>query len=196
MVNAAKRRAHELGLANVEFHQMDAEQIELADDSVDGVLCAFGYMLMPDVEAAFAETRRVLRSGGRLSFAVWGDGARNAWAAVAGAALMEHGHIQPPPPGAPGPFTMALPGRIAALLDGAGFGEPRIEEVDIAWRLEDIDAYEQFLRQFSASMSQALEGLDPEAHSQVRASIERNAEPFRSGGGYLLPGVALTVLAS
>jgi hypothetical protein len=91
---------------------------------------------------------------------------------------------------------MALPGRIAALLDGAGFGEPRIEEVDIAWRLEDIDAYEQFLRQFSASMSQALVGLDPEAYSKVRASIERNAEPFRSGGGYLFPGVALTVLAT
>jgi SAM-dependent methyltransferase len=44
---------------------MHAERIELDADSVDGVLCRFGYMLMADPEAALSETRRVLRPGGR-----------------------------------------------------------------------------------------------------------------------------------
>jgi hypothetical protein len=91
---------------------------------------------------------------------------------------------------------MADRGRIAALLAGAGFGTPRIEEVGVAWTLADIDAYEQFLRQFSASVSQVLAELEGDAYSKVRASMERNAEPFRSGDGYVLPGVALTVLAT
>jgi len=42
MVDAARRRAEELGSPNVEFRTMDAERIDLADDSVDGVLCRWG----------------------------------------------------------------------------------------------------------------------------------------------------------
>ena len=72
MVEAARRRGTELGLENVEYLVMDAERIELDADSVDGVLCRFGYMLMADQAAALAETRRVLRAGGRLALAVWG----------------------------------------------------------------------------------------------------------------------------
>ena len=68
MVEAAERRAAELGLGleNVECRFLDAEQLDLPDDLADGVLCRWGYMLMSDLQAAFAETRRVLRPGGRL----------------------------------------------------------------------------------------------------------------------------------
>jgi ubiquinone/menaquinone biosynthesis C-methylase UbiE len=47
MVAAARRRGAERGLGNVESRVMDAERIELEADSVDGVLCRFGYMLWP-----------------------------------------------------------------------------------------------------------------------------------------------------
>src|SRR3954447_10885694 len=39
MVGAARRRAGELGVSNVEFRTMDAERMELEDDSIDGVVC-------------------------------------------------------------------------------------------------------------------------------------------------------------
>ena len=64
MVDVARRRGAELGLGNVDYRVMDAERIELDADSVDGVICRFAYMLMPDPAAALAETRRVLRPGG------------------------------------------------------------------------------------------------------------------------------------
>ena len=67
MLEAARRRGEEIGATNVDFEVMDAEDTGLEDDSVDGVLCRFGYMLMADPAAALAETRRVLRPGGRLS---------------------------------------------------------------------------------------------------------------------------------
>jgi ubiquinone/menaquinone biosynthesis C-methylase UbiE len=71
MVAAARRESERLGLANVEHREMDAERMDLDDDSVDGVLCRWGYMLMSDPATALAETRRVLRDGGRLSLSVW-----------------------------------------------------------------------------------------------------------------------------
>ena len=73
MLDAARRRGAERGVGNVEYRVIDAERIELDDDSVDHVLCRFGYMLMADPAAALAETRRVLRPGGRLALAVWVD---------------------------------------------------------------------------------------------------------------------------
>ena len=50
-----------MGVHNAEFRVLDAERMDLETDSVDGVLCRWGYMLMSDPAAAFAETRRVLR---------------------------------------------------------------------------------------------------------------------------------------
>jgi ubiquinone/menaquinone biosynthesis C-methylase UbiE len=72
MVAVARRRAAELGLGNVGFRVIDAGRTGLGTHSVDGVLCRFGYMLMADPAAALAESRRVLRPGGRLVLAVWG----------------------------------------------------------------------------------------------------------------------------
>jgi SAM-dependent methyltransferase len=55
MLDAARRRGTELGVKNVEYRVIDAERIKLDADSVDGVLCRFGYMLMADPAAALAE---------------------------------------------------------------------------------------------------------------------------------------------
>ena len=60
MLVAARRRAAGVGLENAEFRVMDAQKLDLADESVDGVLCRWGYMLVEEPARAFAETRRVL----------------------------------------------------------------------------------------------------------------------------------------
>src|SRR5262245_18771761 len=51
--------------------------------------------------AALAETRRVLRPGGRLVLSVWGAPERNPWATIGAMTLVERGHIPPPEPGHP-----------------------------------------------------------------------------------------------
>src|SRR5215210_289217 len=73
MVESATRRATELGPDNVVCRVMDAEEMDLPDDCVDGVVCRWRYMLMADPGEALIETRRVLREGGRLAFSVWGE---------------------------------------------------------------------------------------------------------------------------
>jgi SAM-dependent methyltransferase len=97
MVAAAGRASGRLGLVNVEHHEMDAERMDLGDDSADGVLCRWGYMLMADTATALAD-RRVLRHGGRLSLSVWGAVERNPWATLPAKALMEHTGASSPNP--------------------------------------------------------------------------------------------------
>ncbi len=55
------------------------------------MLCRWGYMLMADPAAALAETRRVLRPGGRLALAVWDSIERNPWASLPGRSWLRTG---------------------------------------------------------------------------------------------------------
>jgi SAM-dependent methyltransferase len=196
MVEAARQRGKELGLTNVEHRVMDAESMNLEDDSVDGVLCRWGYMLMADPPAAFAETRRVLRDGGRLCFSVWTEAERNPFAAVPGAVLVAHGHMPPPEPGAPGIFALADPERVGALVTGAGFEQPEIEEVPVEWRFGDFDEYWGFIVEISGSAAQIIRGLPEDEQRAVREQVEASAQGFRANDAYVLPGVALNVVTS
>lgn len=54
--------------SRVRFEQADAMALPFVDGSFDAVLCQFGVMFFPDTEAAFRETLRVLKSGGRFVF--------------------------------------------------------------------------------------------------------------------------------
>ena len=45
MVNAARRRAEEMSIQNTKFRVLDAERMDLETDSVDRILCRWGYML-------------------------------------------------------------------------------------------------------------------------------------------------------
>jgi len=195
MVEMARRRGSDLGLENVEVRVMDAEQIDLEDSSVDGVLCQSGYMLMADVEAALAETRRVLRPGGRLALSVWGAPERNPWASIGARILIERGHMPPPEPGAPGVFSMASEERTRALLEGAGFADIRTDEVDVRFPFRDVDEYVRWAIDMAGPIAMVISGLSEDERQAVKAQLEPAFAPFLVDGGYELPGVALCAVA-
>ena len=195
MVEVGRRRAAELGLTNVEHRMLDAERIELEDDSVDGVLCRFGYMLLADPAAALAETRRVLRPGGRLALAVWREAARNPWVAISGRMFVERGLVTPPEPGAPGMFTMASDARMRELLEGAGFAVERLEEVPVRFRYTDVEEYVTTSRDMGGMFSRVWREAAEDEREAMTAQLAEAFAPFAVDGGYELPGVALAVAA-
>jgi SAM-dependent methyltransferase len=196
MVEVARRRGTELGLGNVDYRVIDAERIELDSGSVDGVLCQSTYMLTADPAAALAETRRVLRPGGRLALSVWGAPDRNPWASIGGMILVERGHLPPPEPEAPGVFSMASEERTRALLDGAGFSSVRTEEVPLRFAFRALDDYEQWVTDVAGPFAIVVRGLPNDEREVLRARLEEAFVPFAGDGGYELPGVALCAVAS
>jgi SAM-dependent methyltransferase len=196
MLDAARRRGAELGAQNVEYRITDAERIELDADSVDGVLCRFGYMLMADPAAALCETRRVLRPGGRLALAVWGSPERNPFFGIIGITLGRRGHIPPlEPPPAPGIFSMASAERTAGLLESAGFSEVRTEEVPVSFVLPDADGYLSLIADTAGPVALAMRGLSDADRADVKAEVEDSVGRFAVGDGYELPGIALCAVA-
>jgi ubiquinone/menaquinone biosynthesis C-methylase UbiE len=196
MVEVARRRAAELGLENVEHRAMDAENIDLADDSVDGVLCRFGYMLMPDPAAALSETRRVLRPGGHLALAVWSLPERNPWLSIAGRMFVQRGYVPPPEPGAPSVFEMANEDHTRGLLQDAGFTDVRIEEVPVRFVYRDVDDYVATANDTGGMFATVWRETSEEEHQAIKAQLEEKFAPFTVDGGYELPGVALVAVAS
>jgi SAM-dependent methyltransferase len=195
MVEVARAAAESRGLGQVECRVLDAERMDLDDSSVDGVLCRFGYMLMADPAAALAETRRVLRDGGRLSFAVWAAPDRNLWAAIPGLTMIELGHLPPPEPGAPGIFAMADPDRIRELVTGAGFGEPQVEEVRIEWGYSDPDVHWDKTLALAAPIAEALNSLSTDGQAEVRNTVRERVTERLAESDTSLDGVAFAVLA-
>jgi len=60
MLDAARRRAAELGLEDVSFAVEDAAALTFDDDAFDGILCRWGLMLVPAMGHAAAEMARVM----------------------------------------------------------------------------------------------------------------------------------------
>jgi SAM-dependent methyltransferase len=196
MLEIARRRGEELGLTNVEFRELDAEALHLDDDSVDAVVCRFGYMLMPNPAIALTETRRVLRAGGRLAFAVWASGDRNPWISGAGRILVAHGHMPPPERGEPGMFVLANEKELRALVEDAGFANVRTENVPVHNHYHDVDEYVRRSTEMGGMFSRAWAAAPEDERRAMTEELGEAFEPFAVDGGYELPGLALCVLAS
>jgi ubiquinone/menaquinone biosynthesis C-methylase UbiE len=196
MVEAARRRAQELGVSNAEFRTLDAERMGLDDGSVDGVLCRWGYMLMADPTAALAETRRVLGDGGRVALSVWGDPQQNPWASIPARAILDQTGAEPPDPLAPGVFAMASEERTRELLAAAGLEPQRMETVEMVWSFESLADYWHYLTDLKGAIAMVVRALPEGEQTALTAEIERRLEPYAEDGGYRLPGMCLNVLAA
>lgn len=196
MVEAAARHADEIGLENVECRVLDAERLDLPDDAIDGALCRWGYMLLSDPEAAFAETRRVLRPGGRLSCAVFGSPEQNPWVALPSGVLRERGHMPPTDSDAPGILALSDPYRLSRLFAGAGFSDPVIDEVAFTWRFPDTDAYWDFLTRAAGAIALILDRLDDDERERVREEIAEQVESYAGVAGTELPALSVVAAAT
>jgi ubiquinone/menaquinone biosynthesis C-methylase UbiE len=72
LLDLARHKSQQQGLANIEFQCGDFSNLDLPDESFDGIVCVFGIFFLPDMEAAVAELWRMLRPNGTLAIASWG----------------------------------------------------------------------------------------------------------------------------
>ncbi|HNH87403.1 MAG TPA: methyltransferase domain-containing protein [Solirubrobacterales bacterium] len=196
MVEVAGRFGEARGASNVEHKVLDAEQMDLDEASVDGVVCRWGYMLMADPAAALKESRRVLRPGGRFAFAVWASPELNPWAAVPGMTLVQRGHMPPPEPGAPGIFAMADPARINELVTRAGFPEPEIQEIAFTFDYPDSDDVWEAIVRIAGPLAEVINHLDEDEREATRAAILENLAGFRNeDGSYSAPAASWGIVS-
>lgn len=115
-----KARARMSGLPNVQFAQVDAQDLSrYEDESFDAVTACYVYMFPEDKERALRETYRVLKPGGKLFATYWTELAmmsllRDTMTGVLG--------FTPPPP-AINPLVLAPDDLFDGMLKDAGFAQ-------------------------------------------------------------------------
>jgi SAM-dependent methyltransferase len=197
MLAGARRRAAALGLSNIEFQVLNAEWIDLPVASVDAVLCRWGYMLMADPAAALGETRRVLRSEGRLALAVWDALEHNPWAQLPALELAERGLGKPPAPGTPGPFALGSAERVRELLEQAGFAEVRVQTLELHRRHESFEQFWETTLDLSRAFHDAVLERPPAEIAEIQAAVRARFASYESPDGSLdIPARTLVASAS
>ena len=197
MVEVARRRAKEIGITNAEFRVLDAERNDLDTNSVDGVLCRWGYSLMLDPGAALSETRRVLRDGGTHTLSVMGSPADNPWGSLLMRSVVGLGLIPPPDPRHPGGlFSLAEHEDLYKLIEAAGFEHIEIENADFRLRFTDFDDYWRFILEFAGGVSALLQSFPDETRTKVRDATAQAIDGFKTAGGYEFPAVTVNAAAS
>ncbi len=124
LVELARERGEAQSATNVSFVVADVQNEPVPGGPFDAAISQFGVMFFDEPEAAFANIRGQLVSGGRLGFACWRALDLNPW--FPGPALA--GIAPPPPPPAPGkspthPFSLSDPQRTAGILEASGWHE-------------------------------------------------------------------------
>lgn len=125
MLDFARRK---LSDANVQWEIADGANLPFDAETLDLLVCQFGYMFVRDKGSAFREARRVLTASGALLFNVWGSLDENPYARVvhetlAGAFGVDSQRLHN------APFGYHDESRIRADLAAAGFVDVEVEAV-------------------------------------------------------------------
>ncbi len=189
MIDAAQQLARQRKVPNVDFARMDAETLALPDASFDVALCALGLMYMPSPEQAVCEMRRVLRPGGRMVIAVWGERSRCGWSALFPIVDAEVASDV-----CPLFFRLGQAETLARLCAESKFGT--IEQRRIAATLTYASPDEACNAAFvGGPVALAWSRFDDEVRARVRARYVQAIEPWRHDQGYRIPGEFVIVAA-
>lgn len=182
-------------MRNASFVQGDAQAHPFEAGAFDAAISRYGVTFFTDPVAAFANTRRALRPGGRLAFICAAEAEANEWLQ----ALASLNGILPlggfGAPGGPGMFSLTDPDHTLALLASAGFANARAERVEAAgnWG-KDADDAAAFLLD-SGPGRHLLSQVSPDTQEQARRALIDGLLPYEKAGAVWLRSSSWLVTA-
>ena len=183
MLAIGRERATALGLTNVEFREMDAEALDLPEESFDAVLCRWGLMFLPNLAGALSGIHRLVASGGRLAAAVWAEPQTVPMLSLPMGVMRQMMDMPAPPPGAPGPFSLADAGTLEEALKRAGFTDVRSERLSVSMDFPSVEAYLSMIQDTAAPISAALADKPADLLEKVWQDIAGAAGQYATADG-------------
>lgn len=181
MIAIAKERAKENGLDIIEFREADAESLRLPSSSVDAIVCRFGLMFMPDLAGALKAMKDALAPGGKIAAAVWSTPEKVPSFMAPFQIVMKETGTPPPPPGTPGPFSLADTSLLRQKFEQAGFSDISIETALRDFNLPSPEEFVDFVKStagpLGAMMAHLPAARQEEIWNKVVEAVRKYADP-------------------
>ena len=195
MLDEARRRSADEGVANVKFLCADAQVHPFEPGSFDVAISAFGAMFFADPVEAFTNVRRSLRPGGHVAFLAWQRFEHNEWLTTIFDALAAGRDLPAPAPGEPGPFGLADPEAVTTLLRDAGFADGRLTSIsEPMWPGASVDEAWAFGSDMGLVRGLAND-LAEDDRSRAMAELRRRIADRATPDGVLLGSAAWLITA-
>lgn len=182
MVAGVTAEAVRRGFTNVTATRTDAEQATCDASSFDVALCSLGLMYVPDPLAALREMHRVVRPGGRVVVAVWGERSSCGWAEIF--PIVDHRVNSEV---CPMFFQLGGGDALRMALVAAGFADITSEHVRVTLNYASAD--DACGAAFAGGpVALAYARFDETTRAEVHAEYLTSIAAWRQGDGYEIPG--------
>jgi ubiquinone/menaquinone biosynthesis C-methylase UbiE len=179
MLAYGRERAEEAGMENIEFMHAGANDLDFPAESFDAAVSRWGIIFDPDGEGAAERVKGFLKPGCRFAIASWGTPEQVPMIARPMMAALNFLGLPPPPPGTPGPLSRPTPEAIGGLLEGGGFSDVEVQEMDIDFDWASPEEFSTYVREIIAPITKMVESqpedVQPKAWEAIADDISSEA---------------------
>lgn len=195
MLQHVRDNARVAGLANVATLAGAAEDLDIAADSFDAVICRLGLMLFVEPARALAAVRRALRPQSKVAVVVFTTPARNPFMAKPMQILLHHAGKTPPSAGQPGIFSLGTPGVLERLVADSGFVGVEQRPVEVTLRMssaaETLTMMKEAFGAYRAVIGDCTQAVQAAAWVEVAETLKT----FEAPTGFVAPTEVLVAAA-
>jgi SAM-dependent methyltransferase len=188
ILEEAAAAARAAGVSTIETRVVDGEDLDVEPGTFDAAVSRLGLMYMPDKQAALAQARRALRTGGKYAAVVFAEPERNGFFSVPIGIIRRRAQLPPPAPGLPGPFSSAA---LGDQLRAAGLRDVEVHRVEAPLELASAAECAKLERESFGALHQMLAGLAEEEQQDAWREIEAALGEYETAAGFSGPSELL-----
>ncbi len=177
MIHQAQANLKHAGLDNVDFHVMDAENLEFKSNYFDVITCSYGLFFMPDMSAALKSWLRVLKPGGKIIFTSFAPSAFQPLTEIFMKNLSEYGIVPPTPRW----LQLAEEDLCQQILTDNGFEAVQVTQAQLGYHLAKFEDWWEVIQ--SAGYRGLYEQLAHKHRTEFEAKHRTEIEKLISKDG-------------
>lgn len=183
MVTETANQAFSSGFDNVEAARMEAEKLQLDNDSFDMAICALGLMYVPDPVGALQEMCRVVKPEGTVAVTVWGERRNCGWADIFPIVdARVNSEV------CPLFFSLGIPNALVAAMESAGLGHIAQTRQAVEMLFPDGDSL-LHAHIDGGAVALAAKRFTPETREEVGSTFLASVSVYRKeDGSHQIPG--------
>jgi len=184
MLNVAIEAAREADLRNVEARVMDAQNLDVSEDSFDAAICRMALMLLTKPGVALKEMRRAVKAGGRVATMVFSTADKNPYFGIPLGLLSRRG-LQGQPL-----FSLGTPAKLEETFKASGLRNVAIHEFGVRRTFSSIGEVIRNIERMVA-VKKPMASLSNAERQDFLVEVQHELARYEHGGHCELPGEML-----